>query len=290
MPSQGSQNRSSFTHHALAGSAHRSVLDCARSEGIEESALGRLFSLGAIYLNGTRLEQDHETTQGDWIRFHLQPKRYPVDRIEWEKHIILEEKDFILVNKPPGIPVHPTLDNGIENLQIHLGKLLHSPLYVTHRLDVPSQGLVLLAKTKRYQSWFNRRLMKRQVEKRYFALVDHPVAPSIVTHYMKPDRWAPKCLSQVAHPNWLPCQLKILEKTKIEGGYRLSIQLLTGRTHQIRAQMGFLKVPIWGDSLYGSTASFEGGIALQAYGLSFTDSSNHLRTFELPPIQPKPLR
>src|SRR4029079_6682078 len=109
---------------------------------------------------------------GAVVRIHLEPKRYSVDREDLRRRIVFENENFVVVDKPSGLPMHPTLDNLRENLLW----AFENRYFLTHRLDVPTSGLVVLAKTKKYQSLFNTLISERKVRKLYEALTHKPVA------------------------------------------------------------------------------------------------------------------
>jgi 23S rRNA pseudouridine1911/1915/1917 synthase len=226
-----------------------------------------LIEFGAVYVNHKR--QTLRTTPvhaEDVIRVHFSPKRYPLDRQDLKARIIHENDEFIIVDKPSGLPMHPTLDNLAENLIAGFA----TQLFVTHRLDVPTSGLVLLAKTKEYQKLFNQLLTDRKVSKLYVASVEKNIPPQEVVHYMLDSVRAPKevFLTPPVGTKSFECRLILRSTKKISNNnYELEIQLLTGRTHQIRAQLSALGAPILGDEMYGGSPATTFG--LRAVSLSF---------------------
>lgn len=253
-----------------------------------------LLQLGAIYRNNARIENeaDLEIQTGDYLRVHQNPRRFPVEVLNVRKSIVWENKDLVIINKPSGLPVHPTVDNTQENVVALFEKEFSQNFYVTHRLDVATQGLLVLAKNKPAQSLMNTKLMKNEVTKHYRAQVS-PAKTSVglplgeIVHYMEPSPRAPKKLSPVELYGWQQCRLRILNQQTLENGMLLAIiELITGRTHQIRAQLSALGFPILGDVAYGSPhtfAAFE-KIALQAFSISF-EWENELICLQLPDFQ-----
>lgn len=221
-------------------------------ERIEE-----IISLGAIYLNKRRIFQDCPIPQGAYLRLHLAPKRFPVKNVDWKKCLVKETPDYLIIQKPFGIPTHATVDNAIENCLAQMRRVLGKDLFVTQRLDQPVGGLLLFSKTKTHQAVFNGLLKDRKVKKIYRALVEREITPQKLVHYMEPSERSPKKLSAEPHPNWDPCELSILDCVpgEVEGRpvFELKIELHTGRTHQIRSQLSFIGCPILGDRLYGSS-------------------------------------
>lgn len=234
-----------------------------------------LFHLGAVYIDKVRAFAEMPLPAGAYVRCHLEPKRFDVVSIDWPSRIVHESDDFLVLNKPSGVPVHATVDNARENALTRLSEVLGKTLLITHRLDVPTSGLMVLAKTAAFQRRFHKHLAAGKVQKTYRCQVRSPVSPGSYTHFMKPSPYAPKLMSAEPVEGWMECRLRVLScvSTK-DGGYELRIDLDTGRTHQIRAQMALLGAPIDGDPIYGTSkghpnATLHHPIALQCQHLSW---------------------
>src|SRR5262245_17499795 len=119
-----------------------------QSLGLSVDEARRLISFGAVYLERRRTTSDCPVSPGQYIRVHLKPRRFPIDGIDWRKNIVYQDAEFVVVNKPAGIPVHATLDNRVENLLNQLGATLGSPFFITQRLDTEVGGILVLAKTR----------------------------------------------------------------------------------------------------------------------------------------------
>jgi 23S rRNA pseudouridine1911/1915/1917 synthase len=248
-----------------------SLLDCLMQHfGLSREEAERIIAFGAVYQDRQRVMSNRVLSPGQYIRVHTHPKRFPVDGIDWAQRIVHEDKHFIVVNKPAGVPVHATLDNNIENVLHQLRMALNTTLHVTHRLDTEVSGLMVFARTEKFQREFNRLLADRQVRKRYRALVSSAPEVGRHVHYIEPAERSPKKVSAEKQPNWLECALRVVTVTTAPEGFELEIDLETGRTHQIRAQLSALGCPIIGDKLYGSPKPFRGGIALFSASTSWT--------------------
>lgn len=227
-------------------------------------SIDEYLELGCVYVNHARTQQNLILKKGDYIRWHTQPRRYSVHDLDLEKRILFENENLILFNKPAGLPCHPTVDNLKENLTALFSLHRQSEILITHRLDLPTQGLLVLAKNKKTQSVINQLFQNRQIEKIYTAWTSlwRP-EQSLLTHWMKPSPRAPKQVFSKPFEDGIECQLRILSSEEIQITNsnllhseisRHQIQLLTGRTHQIRSQLSFEKHPVMGDVDYGAAS------------------------------------
>ncbi|XP_024984521.1 RNA pseudouridine synthase 6, chloroplastic-like isoform X1 [Cynara cardunculus var. scolymus] len=218
---------------------------------------------------------------GTYVRVHVRPKRFPrCYEIDWRSRIIAVTESYVVLNKPAGTSVGGTTDNIEETCATFATRALEltTPLTTTHQIDNCTEGCVVLARTKDYCSVFHRKIREKQVKKLYLALAAAYVPCGVMTHYMRPFRRAPKIISNDFIEEWNLCQLEVLECRKVpwpnallqkeygiedfnwpnkEFAYECKINLLTGRTHQIRAQLAACGAPIVGDSMYMPAAIAE---------------------------------
>ncbi|KAL5730863.1 hypothetical protein ACHQM5_003649 [Ranunculus cassubicifolius] len=211
---------------------------------------------------------------GTYIRVHVHPKRFPrCYEIDWKSRVIAVEEDYVVLDKPAGTSVGGTTDNIEESCATFVTRGLgfDIPLKTTHQIDNCTEGCVVLARTKEYCSVFHGKIREKAVKKLYRALAAAPVPLGIITHYMRPVNVAPRLVSKDFHRGWYLCQLEILECTEVPWpntiiqekfsvddcgwpskgvAYECKINLLTGRTHQIRAQLAAYGAPIIGDTMY----------------------------------------
>jgi 23S rRNA pseudouridine1911/1915/1917 synthase len=241
---------------------------------LSSTEIQRLLNFGAIYLENKRITQNTDLKLNDYLRIHTRPRSFN-RKVIWSEQIFWQNEDFIVVDKPSGIPCHSTVDNLYENVQAQLEATLARPIFLTHRLDVPTSGLLVYGKTTKTQSDFNRALNQSEVSKIYEAIVELPaefpsklpaeqatdsayekILPPLGTqvHYMEPSPRAPKKVHNHQAPGYLRCELIILDAEKIGNQAHVKIELKTGRTHQIRTQLSHLGFPIVGDTQYGAQA------------------------------------
>ncbi len=256
------------------------VLHSALNMAMEE--IKELLKLGAIYVNHQRQTENIQIAQGLLCRVHTKPRRYNCET-NWKERIIFENSDFLVLNKPSGIPSHPSVDNAIENSLTQVALARKIDLQITHRLDTLTSGLIVYSKNPGFVKNFNIQIQNRNVEKKYVALAENPkVFPPRLIHYMEPSPRAPKKVSSHFIEGWAQCELEILEQKNHVTYSWIKINLLTGRTHQIRSQLAETGSPILGDTLYGSKLSYKpDAIALRACELRFNSGTERF-VFNLP--------
>jgi 23S rRNA pseudouridine1911/1915/1917 synthase len=248
----------------------------------------RLKMSNGVLLNGQPVWADHPIGPGDELVLVLEPRESTgVDPEPVPLAIVYEDEDLIVLDKPPGVVVHPTkgcyhgtLANGLAHLFRERGQTLG--IHPVHRIDRHTSGLVLFAKHAMAHQRLDEQLRAHKLDRRYVALVwgqvepdrgridrpiglveGHPVARE-VAEGGQPSVTDFEVLYRFAEPAPWGCTL-------------LRLTLQTGRTHQIRVHMASEGHPLVGDDLY-STAypPALGRQALHAATLAF----KHPRTGE----------
>lgn len=210
--------------------------------------------------------------------------------------VVYEDNHIVVVNKKAGEIVQGdrTGDKPLsEMVRDYLKEKYNKPgnvfCGVVHRIDRPVSGLVIFARTSKALERLNRMLRDGEVHKTYRAIVEgHPDEPEgVLENYLVSDGRINKTfISDSRNPE---AKLSRLEYRTVERGDRytvLEINLLTGRKHQIRAQLSAMGHPIKGDVKYGARRSNrDGGISLQAWRIRFTHPvSKQPIDLALPPI------
>ena len=211
--------------------------------------------------------------------------------------IIYEDNHIVIVNKEPGEIVQgdktgdtPLVDYVKEYLKTKYNKPGNVFCGVVHRIDRPVAGLVIFAKTSKALTRLNEMLRKGEIHKTYLALVENqpPEDQGRLTNYLVSDGKINKTfISDSSNPNAKKSELEYKIIKKGDRYSLIKINLLTGRKHQIRAQLSAIGCPIKGDLKYGARRSnSNGGISLQSSTLTFVHPvSKKEMQFEAPPLE-----
>jgi len=206
-------------------------------------------------------------------------------RIKMNISIIQEAKDWLAINKPAGIQVeHNPFGPSVESLAYgHLKMTRRNPYVgIVHRLDRVTTGLVLVAKKKRILRQLNEQFRLREVQKTYLAMVEKAPAEeeATLTHWLEKSlnerraKVAPKNADKA-----FECVLsyRLLRKEE-NGSALLEVRPITGKYHQIRAQLAAIGCPVIGDTHYGAREEYQAHhIMLHAWKLNFLDPASKKR-------------
>lgn len=210
--------------------------------------------------------------------------------------ILYEDNHIIVVNKRVGDIVQgdKTGDKPLsEVVKEYIKEKYNKPgevfLGVVHRLDRPTTGIVVFARTSKALTRLNELFRNRETQKTYWAVVKikPPKEQDTLVHFLKRNE---KNNTSKAHLNEIPESKKASMDYKIikalDNYFALEIDLHTGRHHQIRAQLSAIGCPIKGDLKYGfDRSNLDGGIHLHARKLAFMHpvSKETLEIIALPP-------
>jgi len=208
--------------------------------------------------------------------------------------VLYEDNHLLLINKPPGLAVmtgtgtsqsvHRWAAGYLKAKYKKPGKVY---VGIVHRLDKPTSGILVLARTSKAAKRLAQQFRSETVEKVYWAIVEgiFPGAQGALQHWL----YRNDCARTVqASAQAVPgSRLAILHYRRCGIGRGLSwleLRPQTGRRHQIRAQLAHRGYPIYGDIKYGAKHSFAGAIALHAHSLSILHPvTGQLLTFSAEP-------
>jgi 23S rRNA pseudouridine1911/1915/1917 synthase len=221
---------------------------------------GRVLVAGARAKPGRRLMPDEEITV-------VLPEPVRAGPEEMAIEVLHEDSAVFVVNKPPGIAVHParghlsgTLYHGLlwryrRELEDEAGFRIGA----VHRLDLDTSGAMIYAKDERTQKRLARAMEKRDVHKRYLAVVhgEVPYERVVVDGRIGTDEAHKRMAIDGADAR---AARTGLARIAARGGFSLlELELFTGRSHQLRVHLAALGHPIAGDELYGGRRAREGG-------------------------------
>ena len=246
-----------------------------------------------IKVNRKRCTYDQILNKGDIVLLFLPPqflneKQRESNFISNQLDVIYEDDDILVVNKPAGLVVHPaaghwddTLLNGLLARNPELKTLPRAG--IVHRLDRDTTGLMVVAKTLEAQTDLIRQLQARTVKREYWAIV-HGQAPQagfidepIMRDPRSPIRF---CVGQGPRAKEAKTHVRLVDFAYVPGVGQtplsvswVACRLDTGRTHQIRVHMEYIKHPCVGDPVYGWQKKDNLGLErqfLHSYKLAFT--------------------
>ena len=194
--------------------------------------------------------------------------------------ILYEDNHILIINKNVGQLVQgdKTGDKSLlELLKSFMKERDQKPgnvfLGLVHRIDRPTSGLVIYAKTSKALSRLTQMIKNREIKKTYWAIVPKEIIPQsqTLTHYLKKNEKNNKAIVYNKETDGAKKAILNYQIIKTLDNYMLlEIDLQTGRHHQIRAQLSKIGVPIKGDLKYGAPRSNpDGGISLHARCLEF---------------------
>lgn len=236
----------------------------AEVSGCSRSRIRKLIEEGRTALNGSAAKPRQKVTAGDTVSLRMEaPKAADVRPENIPLDILYQDRAVAVVNKARGIAVHPGAGRGsgtvVNGLLHHLQDLsgiggIERP-GIVHRLDMDTSGLLLVAKNDAAHENLSRQFEARNIKKEYLAIVHGRVktqkgqiiAP-IGRHPQDRKKMAVAERGRYAHTLW---ELEALyEKYSL-----LRVEILTGRTHQIRVHLTSCGYPILGDRVYGNRSN-----------------------------------
>lgn len=228
-----------------------------------------------IKRNGARAERDTRLEAGDVLQLYINDEFFDTPREDNafltvaipKLTIVYEDENIMLVDKRPGLAVHPhdgaeygrTL---IDHIQAYLyQKHEWSPREensftpaLCNRIDRNTGGIVIAAKTAEALRVMNQKIKDRELDKRYLAVVEGTPKPkegSLKGYLFKDARKNRVFVTDTPQPGSKTCQTNYRTLANTGGLSLVECQLITGRTHQIRAQFAHAGHPLLGDGKYG---------------------------------------
>ena len=246
----------------------------SRIERATRNKLQQAINAGLVLVNGKEVRPNYKVKARDEIVFYsdVSPEETEIVPEKIPLNIIYEDDDLMVINKPPGIVVHPgsgnysgTLLNGIAYYLQQEGITEEElPRFgLVHRIDKNTSGLLLIAKTDRAMSHLARQFYEHTIERQYLALVwgdFREDTGTIVAHIGRHlrSRKLFEAYPEGEHGKEAITHYKVVERfhyvTLVE------CVLETGRTHQIRVHMKYVGHPLFNDDTYGGDKIVKGTV------------------------------
>lgn len=240
---------------------------------LKSSLVHKLMRKKRIKLNGSKAEPNTILKEGDVFRFYLsdellskKPVEHSSENISAEINVIYEDENILLCDKPCGLVVHEDNENSADTLINRILRYLeengeYSPTNeqsfvpaLVNRIDRNTSGIVIAAKNAEALRVLNQKLRDREVEKLYLCAVfgkPEPNAATLTAYLKKLSEENRVVISDSPKPDFLTIKTKY-RVLKSKGELSLvEVDLLTGRTHQIRAHFAHIGCPLLGDGKYG---------------------------------------
>ena len=249
-----------------------------------------------IKCNGKRIDRDTRLQEGDVLQLYINDEFFDKPREDNayltvatpKLNIVYEDENILLVDKRPGLAVHP--HDGAEygrTLIDHIQSYLYQKRdwrpreenaftpALCNRIDRNTGGIVIAAKTAEALRVMNQKIKDREIDKRYLAIVEGSPKPkegSLKGYLFKDAQKNRVYVTDTPQPGSKTCQTNYKTLATAAGLSLVECELITGRTHQIRAQFAHAGHPRLGDGKYGKLDKrFDRNYqALYSYKLTFT--------------------
>ncbi len=231
-----------------------------------------------ITLNNEEVYMHHPISIGDIINVDLnyEESNENIVPINMPLDIIYEDDCYLVINKPSGIPVHPSakhyLDSLSNGVRFYFDKMnINKKIRPVNRLDKDTSGLVIFAKNEYIQECLVRQMKSKNFVKKYIAIVNGHLEKNegtiLAPIARKDNSIIERCVSE--NGETAITHYKVLNTNKEKNFDVVECTLETGRTHQIRVHFSYICHPLLGDTLYGTSSTLINRQALHSYYISF---------------------
>ncbi len=231
------------------------------AKGAPRSLIYKVIRDGQVRVNSKRVKPSYRLAVNDLVRIPPISHKIVEKRLGSEfldnirKLIIFENNEFLILNKPPGLPVHKGSKISLDIVTILKSFPKYKEISPVNRLDKNTSGCMIFAKNYKSASEIGKCFQSGNVEKNYIALVSGVLRSKEVIVDMPLKRDRNNINKSTIVDDGGKKSLSVLKVDKIfKDSTLLKISLKTGRTHQIRVHVATLDHPICGDTKYGDIA------------------------------------
>jgi 23S rRNA pseudouridine1911/1915/1917 synthase len=230
------------------------------------SQIQEMIEAGQVLVDGKTAKASHKLKGSENIEVTLiEAEKYTVKPEALPLTIVYEDEDIVVIDKDAGMVVHPgiaqessTLVHALLARYPELAKMADDEdtsgrMGIVHRLDKETSGLMVVARNRRALDNLKAQFKARTTEKIYTAMLEkHPkTAIGVIDAPIGRDPMQRKKMTVLRDGKPATTEFEVIDTNLLEGRVLAKLTIRTGRTHQIRVHMAFIKCPIVGDLIYG---------------------------------------
>lgn len=238
-------------------------------KSISKRSYKKLINNGLLTIDGNKTEKNINLNKGNLVKISIEDENLDYKTIYKKLDILYEDKDIIAVNKEANLTVNSKNQESLSNYIAYYFKEnnIRSKIRLINRLDMNTSGIMLIAKNKYAQAFYQSEIEKNNVNKFYISLVDGKL--NIDRELKLNINYNSNLKKMELHPEGKEIRT-YFKSMKIYNNFSLvESKLLTGKTHQIRLSLSSIGHPILGDKLYGSKYKLN-RFLLHSYKLEFS--------------------
>ena len=262
-------------------------------KNIPKSKIYKVIRKGEVRVNSKRVKAHTKLSANDLIRIPPnlinQDKNIDINTRKYaylKNRVIYDDEDFLIYNKPSNYSVHSGTKNDHGLIDILRAVLKNNSLNLCHRLDKGTSGCLVIAKNQKFLGFFNNQLKKRKVKKIYHAIVKDYISREMLLDDIIDTKTKGSFKKVSFNKDGKEAKSILKPLKRLDCSSLIEIKILTGRTHQIRAQCENIKNNVANDNKYGckdfNKRLKQSGIkrlGLHSSEISFLDLENKRNTF-----------
>ena len=236
----------------------------------------RLIKDGFVNINGRHTESGHKVCCGDVVEIEFADKEKKIMPVEMPLDIVYEDDDIIVINKQPGVVVHPAgrhnHDTLVNGLLFHWNNKCFP--FLVHRLDKDTSGVIVIAKNEPAKEFLSRQFQGRAVKKKYLTVTNGVIKENegtIEAPLGRSPETPKKIVVGPASRKAAKTFFRVIKRYK--NATYLEVKPYTGRTHQIRVHLAFIGHFVLGDAEYGKQSVLASRQMLHASEIKFIHPS-----------------